>query len=681
MTGSYLLELSRWNVKNDGTNAVTTSAGINNALSWAATEGFAELVLPNGVYLIDENNPIIPQSFLTLNLGGAILRIRDNSLPSYSIILLNNKQHVRIINGKVEGDRYTHNYDSGGTHEFGVGINLRFGSKNITIEDLEIYNTTGDGIIGLTSYGGIGGGFPQLPGNLEQGGINTTNGTLTPDTNRIRSSINIPMVPQITNLGYFGLYGDSYGGIGNEISTDTFDVIFYKSNNSFLSSITDLHFFDEIEVPTEASYAKVVLHQSTIPTPQGIRITIRTPEFPKHIYIEKCNIHHCRRLGVAICGMKQCYIRGCEIHHISGTSPAGAIDIEDGYDLNQYIYIDENNIYDNKAYNIIVIAGRHINITSNRIQQGIFTINSGADKVIVSDNHFHNSDPRLSGETIFSNNHIYNSRMRLLGTSEALVNNCKFHNSAINFDKQKAYVAQINNCKFLFDDDFYLASSNPGAPLIFSIEPQTISNSVFEGSGQEAFTVVPAGAYDWQLENVSFINIKHRSNRVTGLPPGTYNGCQFIHSGRLNSNPGPNFSKFEFNNCYFKWDSYPLFYIGSSIKVDTLIISNCYFYNPSTSDYAFYMNGNWGNILFSNNTFNYLNGSSSSMIEITRTASIESFALTSNTFLAKNMNAIKSDNSPTVKLFAKDNILFNTRLQLSNSHLRFDNIIDNIRYP
>src|SRR5690606_38530803 len=119
--------------------------------------------------------------------------------------------------------------------------------------------------------------------------------------------------------------------------------------------------------------------------------------------------HHCRRLGIAVCGMKHCYISECEIHDISGTAPQGAIDIEDGYDLNQYIYMDGNNIYDNKSYNIIAVAGRHISITNNKLRSGIFTINPGVDKAIVTNNYFQDAGPRLSGDTLFSNNHVYNS--------------------------------------------------------------------------------------------------------------------------------------------------------------------------------------------------------------------------------------------------------------------------------
>ncbi|MCM3111550.1 right-handed parallel beta-helix repeat-containing protein [Lederbergia lenta] len=681
--GSYLVELSRWNIKNDATDSINTSKGLNDALTWASLEGYSEVILPDGTYLIDENNPIQPQSYMTFNLGGATLRIRDNNLPKYAIILFHQKQqYSRITNGKIEGDRYTHSYTGDHVHAFGVGVELRYGVQYITLDNLEIFNTIGDAILGITSYGSISGNPYKLAGNLESGGINTSNGTLTTNKNRIRSKVNIPMVKQITNLGYFGLYGSSFGSIGNDISTNTFDVIFYKSNDTFLSSVTDLHFFDEIEVPIDASYAKVVLHQATIPSDAGNTILVRTPEFPKHVYIKQCNLHHCRRLGIAICGIKHIYVSGCEIHHISGVAPQGAIDIEDGYDINQYIFIDGNNIYGNENYNIIAVAGKHITITNNKIQSGIFAINAGVDKSIVDKNFFHDSVSLLAGDTLFSNNHLYDCRIRLLGTTQASIDHCIFHNSPINFVKQKSYVVQISNCKFYYDNDFYTASTNPGAPLIFSAEPQSISNSTFEGSGVEAFTVVPEGAHDWILNGVSFINIKHKENRITRLPPGVYNGCRFINSGRLGDIfKGVN-AKYDFNNCYFEWDDLSLFYLGEGTMVDFFKISNSSFKNPTGSDSALFINGNWGSFHLSENTFSFPNGNKNPIIDIRNTTVADLIRISGNTFMSNTLvTAVKADKSPNIPVIFKDNYLQKANIELNNTHIKFDNIINNIHIP
>jgi hypothetical protein len=676
--GSYIVELERWNVKNDGSEAILTTKGINSALSWASQQGCIEVVLPDGTYLIDENNPIQPQSFMILNLGGSTFKIRDNGLASYSIVSFRNNQlFSRVTNGKIEGDRFTHNFSSGGTHEFGVGVELKYGVRNITVDNLEVYNTTGDAIIAITSFGAIGGGFPNLAGNLETGGINTSDGKLYSSTTRIRTSIKLPMVPQIINTGYFGLYGDSYGGIGSEITTDTYDVVFYKSNDSFLSSTIDVHFFDEVKVPEGASYAKVVLHQSTVPSQKGSTITIRTPQFPYHVYIENCNLHHCRRLGIAICGVKHFHVRGCEIHHISGTAPAGAIDVEDGYDINQYIYMDGNNIYDNN-YSIIAVAGKFINITNNRIQSGIFTINAGVNKAIIDNNYFLKSGPRLEGESIFSNNHLFNSKLMLLGKAEAYINNCSFQNSTLNISKEKAFVAQINNCKLYFDDDFYTASVNSGAPINFSIEPQSFTNCIFQGSGIEAFTTVPTGTHDWILNNVSFIDTKHRQGRATVLPPGVYTGCSFRNTGALAINQKPQ-ATFDFNGCTFQWDSYDLFYLNASTTAALFKVQNSTFTGGKKNATFFFWNMG-GKIELINNLFEYPNSEvTTPMIDFwSNTFTAESVLIEGNRFTSNlpmiGVNASKLN--PSIQFIFSNNIINKAIVKLGGTHLQFNNCID-----
>ena len=122
---------------------------------------------------------------------------------------------------------------------------------------------------------------------------------------------------------------------------------FIKIMGTFLSSKSDINFFDEVEVPIGADYAKVVLHQEQVPSTMVQLYPSEFLQLPKNIFIEKCNLHHCRRLGVSLTGGKHIFIKECNIHHIKGTNPQSGIDIEDARDLNQYIYIDGNNFYDN----------------------------------------------------------------------------------------------------------------------------------------------------------------------------------------------------------------------------------------------------------------------------------------------------------------------------------------------
>ncbi|EIT86544.1 hypothetical protein A374_03199 [Fictibacillus macauensis ZFHKF-1] len=677
---SYLLELKRWNVKNDGSDAVNTSKGINAAFLWASKQNYTELVLPKGTYLIDETNPLIPQSFMTFNLGGATLRIRDNSLPSYAIISLKaNQINVRITNGKLEGDRYTHNYGSGGTHEFGMGIELKNKLQMIEIDHLEICNTTGDAIIALTSYGGINDTIQTFIKNVEPGSVNVSNGTLEANMGRIRTKEAIPIVPDMIAVGFFGLFGDSYGGVGSEITTDMYDVIFYTSNASFLSAVTNVHFFDTVTLPTGASFARVVLHQATLPSPSGNTLTIRTPEFSSHCSVELCHIHHCRRQGVSICGARYFTVRNCHIHHISGTAPEAAIDVEDGYDINQFIYIDQNNVYNNN-YSFVAVAGRHLSLTNNRFVGGVFTINSEVDQACVTNNYFINTSTLLSGECQFSTNHLDNCRVQLMDTKPASINHCRFYNSPINFNKTKAYSSQLTSSTFLFDAEFSNVTPNLGSPLIFSIEPQIIADCTFEGNGIEAFTAAPPAAHDWQLTNVSFINIKHREGRLTGLPAGTYNGCRFVNCGTLTYGTNPA-SRLIFNNCFFQWSGYDLFYLDAPIAL--LRLAHCLFVS-NTASKALTSQVIGGRMEITNNEFIYtLTNGTTPILDLWAQFSATQVVITNNTFTSNlPITAILATLiSPTTPLIFKDNILNKTVSKLASQHVKMNNIVDQVLLP
>ena len=76
---------------------------------------------------------------------GAELKVMTNSSENYNGILIENAQNFEIINSRVIGDRYEHDYTSGGTHERGAGVMIRGNSKGRIINPYS-ESTTGDGI-------------------------------------------------------------------------------------------------------------------------------------------------------------------------------------------------------------------------------------------------------------------------------------------------------------------------------------------------------------------------------------------------------------------------------------------------------------------------------------------------------------------------------------------------------
>ncbi|MFB5252948.1 right-handed parallel beta-helix repeat-containing protein [Bacillus mycoides] len=698
-SNTYVLELNRWNAKNDGTDAVNTSQGINNALKWASQQGYTEVVLPKGTYLIDKNKPIEPQSYLTLNLNGATLKMETNNLTGYAIVsFCKNQVYSRVTNGIIQGDKDTHDYSSGGTHEGGYGVavgsftptadggnNTRF----VSLDNLDILNCTGDAITLNSTFGQISPFPTSLASSFEQGSISTTDGSLVSSTTKIRSKLQIDMKQAaIVKYGYFGLYGNGFGGLGTDITSDYYDVIFYNLSNAFISAKINVQFFDEVEVPNGASYAKIVLHQSTVPAPTNCLINVRVPSFSQYTYIEKCNLHHCRRQGITVGGAKNVYIRDNDIHHIAGTDPQSGIDIEDGYDLNQYIYIERNNFHDNQKYNIIVVNGKFIYIVNNSIMNTIsnayvgVSINGGADRVIVTGNNIRLAKVFLAGDVIFSNNYVYGAQINaqgVYGNRSINIFDNVFCNSKMIIDTPFPYVVRVDSCRFFNDvDKLNSLSSLYQWTLEVKNEPQTISNCVFEGQDVLYLNYSTAGTFKpgWIFENTIFKNVKNPT-----LFAGTYTNCFFkdiVFLGTQSSTA----NSLELRDCKI---------ISTDINNTLLTVNNfksfkiinCYI--EKTNGTVLNIQNVSDDIMLSGNVIKITNDTLPRAIIILDVAFAGKQAvIQNNNVTATNLAQVGIDNrtaSNTLQLVMKNNVLNNATMMITGKEFLQGNIIYGVIDP
>lgn len=136
---------------------------INTAIKYAYKNNIKDLKMEKGKYLIngissdinsnetDIKKGVVLFSNITLDLNGSIVKIQQNDKVNYAVLSVYDIENVTIQNGIIEGDKEEHNYNNRkSTHEWGFGIDIR-GSRNVKINNMEIYNCTGDGII-ITDY-------------------------------------------------------------------------------------------------------------------------------------------------------------------------------------------------------------------------------------------------------------------------------------------------------------------------------------------------------------------------------------------------------------------------------------------------------------------------------------------------------------------------------------------------
>ncbi|PAD69439.1 hypothetical protein CHH83_08485 [Bacillus sp. 7586-K] len=689
-TSTYYIELNRWGITNNGSFSINNSKGINDALMWASQNGFTKVIFPHGTYVINETTPIEPASNMTIDLNGSTLKINENGLSNYSIICYKkNQKYSTITNGIIMGDKDQHNYSSGGSHEGGHGIEIGTinppsnggnNTKYVRLTNLEILNCTGDAIILNSTFGQIS-PFPSLIAkSWEQGSISPSNGSFIVTKEKIRSTLVIDLTQtEIVKYGYFGLYGNGFGNLGADIVCDFYDVIFYSKDNTFHSSKQKVQFFDEVEVPLGAAFARVVLHQTTIPDPNKCLINIRVATFPQQTFIERCNLHHCRRQGISLCGTKQSYIRENHIHHIGGTSPQSGIDIEDGYDLNQNIYIESNQFHNNSSYDILVVNGKSIHITKNQltntVKEGVsLSINGGADKIFVTENTFHKAKITLSGNSLFSNNFLYATQLHVLGKYQSrpiLISDNLFHNSKLISNTDFPYIVTVDGCRFYNDIDKLNAFSEISWTLELKNQPQIISNCIFEGKDTLYNTYVLNNAKGgWLFSNTIF-------NNGTILV-GKYINCIFQNDFSTLRIMGTSEDSIELINCTIKTsDRFNSLLSVNNIKSFTL--KDCYIEKPNGT--VLNVGSISESVTLVGNTIKISDDHLlRPLILLQSSYSGKSIIIENNTLDVSNLKQIGIENatSPSTFVVIRNNILNNASIKYNGTEIRNKNIIDGL---
>ena len=155
----YTIELDRWDISNNRSNPVETTDNIQAAIDWAVSEGFGQICLPAGHYLIGKYGNDIYQAGIELDSNVAFLLDKDaviemapNDKWNYCAISVRNATNVVISGGTLLGDRDNHTYtprssDGSIVHDEGHLICIEGESQNVTVENVVLGKANGDGIL------------------------------------------------------------------------------------------------------------------------------------------------------------------------------------------------------------------------------------------------------------------------------------------------------------------------------------------------------------------------------------------------------------------------------------------------------------------------------------------------------------------------------------------------------
>jgi hypothetical protein len=120
------------------------TAALQAAFDKVAGTGGTVLV-PDGVYMVDaaSETRLKIRNDTTLKLSpGATIKAIPNGAPNYALLTIAGSSNVTVTGGTLEGDRAQH---TGKTGEWGMGLSIIDGAKNVTVIGVTSKEMWGDG--------------------------------------------------------------------------------------------------------------------------------------------------------------------------------------------------------------------------------------------------------------------------------------------------------------------------------------------------------------------------------------------------------------------------------------------------------------------------------------------------------------------------------------------------------
>ncbi|CAN7296696.1 right-handed parallel beta-helix repeat-containing protein [Paenibacillus sp. LjRoot56] len=469
-SASYVIDLVKWSIKNDGTNSAATTKGINDALLWAKSQGFTHCVLPKGTYALKMDSTtfacIIMQSSMHFEMvDGCILQLETNSSPWYSIFYMKGVNDVIISGGTVIGDKKTHIYQLGIKFVRG-GVNTD-GSLNsnpnfIRSQVVDRYSNPGMlQLFRLWSIPGIsnpGYNFYQYKDTISSSTLAgyRTNGLFAPaapagrgwvadiaNANKMIFTVDITSSP---------LTDAQIAQINAKLDAQNYThewghgIDLYGANNVQIFNV-------DISNCTGDAITTTWLEYKLNPG------DYKQDQMGSFISVQNCNLHHCRRQGISLIGSTDITIINNKIHHIGkaddgvtedGISPMFGIDIESmwsetniptyrpefnqpGLELNTRIYIKDNYISYNSRGHFVNADGYNVTLENNTFEgYNVGGISSYPSNMYVKylNNTLIGCELVVKGDNFLNGAVCNNANITIADLAGAVITNCQIKNGA-----------------------------------------------------------------------------------------------------------------------------------------------------------------------------------------------------------------------------------------------------------
>ncbi|MBU3822290.1 right-handed parallel beta-helix repeat-containing protein [Flavobacteriaceae bacterium XHP0103] len=353
----------------------------------------------------------IPSDFSFIMTENTNLRVQPNDLEKHALLFSWNADNVLISGGKLWGDRYTHDYSGGGSHEWGHIISFK-GVHNGIVDNVEMHDGAGDGFYV----------WPDTDRNAD--------GTLKPGR---RESFNITVKNSLIN-------NNRRNNISIVDGTNIFIEYNTITNGGSANSVSP-------------AVAVIVESRATM-APDGN--SLYTWEKTENVHIRH-NIFEDNRADVVLLSGEKTYIYGNTFRSKSGVGIAAAADgkvynntFENTERLasNSKALVLESRAFSNGEYRV-----KNYEVTNNTFtgyQYGILANGAGHE---IKDNTIINCERSItvgsSKDLEFYNNTITSNVSKSYGyytfQTESSIKNCLITNGEINVQDKALFFTRKNN--------------------------------------------------------------------------------------------------------------------------------------------------------------------------------------------------------------------------------------------
>lgn len=560
------------------TEATNTRVGLQQLLDDKQAEGYNKVKLLKGTYRISctgSKETIYIPDRLTLDMNGATLKLNQFTGSSCMMVELNNTFDSHVINGIIEGDYFTHDYqNSPNSSEWACGINICGEAKYSSFEDIEIKNITGygstngiansrDGKLGYV-YGGVGG----YVNSFSYGDIDRNTGKDITGFDRTRTDF-IP-TKGIESIGYASISKYlGYQGIPFD-TTWNLVVYFYDENKNFIKS-TDVYQYRRFAVPSNARYVRVVSLKETYAKDLNLLLF----RIPTHCSFKRIKHDNCRCVGMAPSAMNNMLFEDCEFTRSGQNSANCAFDAEDGWDMMQDVTFRRFNFYDNPNNEFLTCAGHNF-ILEDMINGKVYIWERTKDFVLRNSNCRNVSLGYNESIVRHGVYRVYNNTIESGSIGSNMVKNCTIKSTMRGIVKNCTMNGMPN------DGDFTNCEINVASGFLGYLGNLKMTDCIIKPT--EDFI---------DRYGLSFNDTSHNDTHI-------FNDCKFYGKSKLANHNC--FSDGVFNNCYFE-DTY----IEANVQGnedEVIQFNNCEI--NSTNDVLVrycphnYTVGNYTNIQFNN---------------------------------------------------------------------------------